>query len=496
MGYPNWIERISDVLAEDIRTRTNNPTLNAVLGVVDGAGKSIGGNLGDFQANTNLTNLLAVIGGGFETANKDLHTLLYTEAAAYINNVACPATPVGGSMLDVLVEDIWERTNNKNLNALLGVVDGAGKSLGGNIGDFQANTNLQTLLAVIGGGFETDNVNLYTRLYTGAVAYINDVACPAAPVAGSLLNVLVEGIYERTNNKTLNALIGVTDTAGHSLGGNIGDFMTRTNLQSVLAMLGLPDDANGSLYARLGAFTTAAPLKTTLDNIEVDTKYINDVACPAAPVAGSMLQVLVEDIWERTNNKNLNALLGVADVAGRSLTGNLGDFQAQTNLQTLLAALGIPDVAGKPLYTCLVTDRLDNAVYGLSAIEQHITSATGIFSEQADTPVNITAILASETTVFDLSVASTRYRVLSLRLKAADPSTETMTVRLYELINDVLTVVDTFAIDAANWGTYHSLMDMFGIPHLAGDNLKVTVQMSGGAEVAVTGQYSHSKTNV
>ena len=41
MGYPNWIERISDVLVDGIRTRTNNPTLNAVLGVPDGAGKSI-----------------------------------------------------------------------------------------------------------------------------------------------------------------------------------------------------------------------------------------------------------------------------------------------------------------------------------------------------------------------------------------------------------------------------------------------------------------------
>jgi len=40
------------------------------------------------------------------------------------------------------------------------------------------------------------------------------------------------------------------------------------------------------------------------------------------------------------------------------------------------------------------------------------------------------------------------------------------------------------------------LMDMFGLPHLAGDSLKVTVQVSGGVGVVVTGQYSHAKTNV
>jgi hypothetical protein len=46
----------------------------------------------------------------------------------------------------------------------------------------------------------------------------------------------------------------------------------------------------------------------------------------------------------------------------------VGVFSGQTNLKTLLAALGIPDVAGKPLYTCLITDRLDHATYGLSAL--------------------------------------------------------------------------------------------------------------------------------
>jgi len=113
-----------------------------------------------------------------------------------------------------------------------------------------------------------------------------------------------------------------------------------------------------------------------------------------------------------------------------------------------------------------------------------------IFHEQPDVAVTIDAIAGGETNVFDLSVAATRYIVRNLRLKLADPVVETCTVRLYELVNDALIVVDTFAIDGANFTTHHSLMDMFGLPHLAGDNLKVTVRMSGGAAVAVTGQYS------
>jgi hypothetical protein len=85
--------------------------------------------------------------------------------------------------------------------------------------------------------------------------------------------------------------------------------------------------------------------------------------------SASLSTTILDGIDGRANNPTLNALLGVSDGAGKSINGNIGDFQARTNLQTLLASLGIPDVAGKDLYTCLITDRLDNATYGLSALE-------------------------------------------------------------------------------------------------------------------------------
>ncbi len=84
--------------------------------------------------------------------------------------------------------------------------------------------------------------------------------------------------------------------------------------------------------------------------------------------SASLATTILDGIGGRANNSTLNALLGVTDAAGRSINGNIGDFQAQAQLTTLLAALGIPDVAAKPLYTCLITDRLDSATYGLSAL--------------------------------------------------------------------------------------------------------------------------------
>lgn len=115
-----------------------------------------------------------------------------------------------------------------------------------------------------------------------------------------------------------------------------------------------------------------------------------------------------------------------------------------------------------------------------------------LFDQQPDTAVSVNAILASETNIFDLNVTGTTYQVNNLRLKSVDPGAETITVRLRELINDVSTIVDTFTIDTTNFGTYHSLMDMFGLPQLTGDDIQVTVQASAVGPYAITGQYQHS----
>ena len=123
-----------------------------------------------------------------------------------------------------------------------------------------------------------------------------------------------------------------------------------------------------------------------------------------------------------------------------------------------------------------------------------------VTEQQADTAVNLSLIqAAAATNVFDLSVAGFSYVVNTLRVKSADPTNggataQTVTITLWELINDVLTAIDTFIIDGTNFGTYFSLMDMFGLNHLAGDNLKVTAALSAGATtpIVVTGQYQHS----
>lgn len=159
-----------------------------------------------------------------------------------------------------------------------------------------------------------------------------------------------------------------------------------------------------------------------------------------------------------------------------------------------------------PAEVAAIEAKLDHAAHGLAALKVLIDAveakldvqkgSTGVFYEQADVAVDITAVNTGETDVLHLSAASTRYIVRSLRLKSVTPGANTITVRLYELENGALTEVDSFAITAANFATHFSLMDMFGLPHLAGDELQVTVRASAGGPYVVTGQYSHGKTNV
>lgn len=123
-----------------------------------------------------------------------------------------------------------------------------------------------------------------------------------------------------------------------------------------------------------------------------------------------------------------------------------------------------------------------------------MSGALGVFYEQADVPLTLTADSDSAKVVLQLKTASTRYALHNLRIKSADPGANTVTVYLYELINDVQVNVDTFAITTSNFTNHFSLADMFGVNQIFGDNIMVTVAASAGS-YAITGQYNYAKTN-
>ena len=129
----------------------------------------------------------------------------------------------------------------------------------------------------------------------------------------------------------------------------------------------------------------------------------------------SALQVLIAARATQTSVDNLNA--------------DLGDWSARTNLQSLLTSLGIPDTAGKPLYTVLVTDRLDSATFGLSALNTDLDS---IISSLGDGTTGLAAIKAY---------------VDSLETWLGNPSGDTLTTitaKLGNLSVNLATILQTF----------------------------------------------------
>jgi hypothetical protein len=125
-----------------------------------------------------------------------------------------------------------------------------------------------------------------------------------------------------------------------------------------------------------------------------------------------------------------------------------------------------------------------------------LTYGVDVTRELPEPAVNITATNAAETDFLNLPVYPTRhYYVKSVTLKCADPGANSVAVRLYLRVNNVLVNVSTFTITNANFANYFNLFDMFGKVSLAGDQLQVTVRASAGGPYVVTGQYALSQTD-
>ena len=319
------------------------------------------------------------------------------------------------------------------------------------------------------GVFTLDPNNPFSQL-PGMVDYviIRD-QCGFVPAADGANNVTPEDVI---GNKTDTAayVLGATESLMRYLKGLHGAAITATGTADAGSTAGLVRDAarteiddwwNGQTLLMLTG--TAAGQKRPITDFAAATDDI--IVSPDFDQVigvGDVYVILAHynQIVPRTADSVLNAL--TSQVVGRKD-------------DTALAVVG--NVASLMRYV--------KGIIGL------LSPVDNVFKEQADVAVNINAILAAETDVLNLAVAATRYIVRSLRLKSADPGANTVTVRLYGLVNDGLILVDSFAITTANFGTYYSLMDMFGLPYLAGDRLQVTVQASAGGPYVVTGQYSH-----
>ena len=217
---------------------------------------------------------------------------------------------------------------------------------------------------------------------------------------------------------------------------------------------------NAYFYTRI---TRGESIETKVDTVITDTEKLYDVSFGVSPVDGSLASFIATGgtalgtrlpaskslydviVLDRLDNGTygLSAIETLVD----EVESNIGNFQGQTNLQTLLASLGIPDTLNKPLYTCVITDRLDHASYGLSALN---TDLDAIIVETdkltgGEYTGTVSAGTAAETTLKEITT-STRVEIKSIWLDLTLLVTADATIKLYHKIDG--TNYKVFEVDA------------------------------------------------
>jgi len=321
------------------------------------------------------------------------------------------------------------------------------------------------------------------------------------PTADSAANASMSDVIgnktDTVGGDSLVALIKILDTAVDAIQTDLGNPSGRTNLQTILALLGNPDIAGKSIYEfvknirEVAVDGSSIPLANTLSDIlHKDGSYTYDNTTDSLEAISDSIASGVIEIEADAGTTATN----IIDAA--ALTQGVDDWWQGA---TLVSVNGQNAGQARPIVSFdVATDSLDVYPAFLNTPDAGddfllISSwRPHVFDQQPAVAVSVAANIAA-VDIFDLNTAGVTYMVNSLILKAADPGAETITVKLKELINDVSTVVDTFAITTANYATYFSLYDMFSRHHLAGDDIQVTIEASADNAYALTGQYQYAQ---
>ena len=438
----------SNLVVEDADVKSAVDDINADLGEPE-----------DAETST----LHGKVGTDTEMADRSLFDLLMSAGPAAFPAAADPANDVS---LGAVLRGI--------LTSLVGSDDYDGYT---NISN-SANVSINAIFQKFAVLFAADGVNSFNPTIQGAARTDLELALAALATyisaSGGALSIQVNNNDARTDlEQALEDYFAVIGCDGAnvfnpSIGGT-----ARTTLEAALAAIG----------TALGAEFDGTPdlydvLMTGLDSSAIANNF-----------DGGILEVLKAGLEKTTTgafDPDTDSNEAIAEIVS-NINTNVGDLSGHTLISL---ALKWGDIARN--LDLILGSRWDASGDLGTDIASILTAVAPAWKPQADVAVDITAINGSETNVFDLSTASTSYMINNLRLKAADPGANTITVKLYELINDALTVVDTFSITTDNYGTYVGLVDMFGTDHLAGDSLKITVQCDAGGPYAITGQYHYS----
>lgn len=494
MIVPGAVDNTTNLLTSDVVGRQDDtiPAMNLAPGndTLVRQGKAILERIGATPADPG-DSLLTSVGQRNATASlDDMTDVTTTDIEAKLRRILLRMS--GAGVFSSTIQGAARTELDDMLGQMATYFVAVGAAMSIQINGNLARTNLQQVWQDFSVVFGADGANVFNPTIQGAARTDLDTAlnilATYLTAAGAAMSIQVNGNLARTNlEQAFEDFVAVFGADGANVFNPTIQGAAQTNLDAALAQLAIYFAAAG---AAMSVQVNGGAARANLELILED--YFAVVGIDGANVFNPTIQGVARTTIEAA----FDGLAAYVVAAGAALSVTIDPGgAARTTLATLWNDLGQMLAGAAGITTWPVAAAPGNGVSIAEAIRQIYNDIVAInsgFQEQADTAVNITAIAAGETDVLNLAVAATRYIVRSLRLKSADPGANTVTVRLYELVNDVSTVVDTFTMDTANFATYQSLADMFGLMHLAGDNLRVTVQASAGGPYAITGQYSHA----
>jgi len=317
---------------EDILEYTTTDTLKNAIEDDD---DSVYNRLGDPTGRTNFQSLTAMLELN-DIANYNLDDILRTGFVdATIANLGT------GSIME-RIGTIGNVTNNRSVLEGMGLPD----------------TDLTTLYELLVIGYTTAGANLGTGSIMERIGTIGNADYNRSVLEGM-------GLPDLVNTTLYELLVTGYVTEGLAVKGgaliekhNYMIDLVEDNTDSVLNRIGAFDgdaDPNGSIFLALGN-----PVTTSIWDA---VQYINHVAFPTVPVAGSLggfiasggtaIGTLLAD------SRSIIDAIGHdgADILTRGLGNNIGNFEDQTNFKSLLAVLGGAsfDTQNNSLYGYLVT---------------------------------------------------------------------------------------------------------------------------------------------
>ena len=303
--------------------------------------------------------------------NGGLGTQLPASSSLYdttknVNTVGVTSAPVANTLADTLHKDgsfTYDNTTD-SLEAISDAVSTATDDVkylyatadGGTIYPTKVldNSILSILMTKQSGGDTSDFDNSTDSLEAIADAIASGSTDVTATSNGTTTTIVASGLTQGDDYWNGCVIISLSPT-------NPGQARIVTDF----------DDATDTLtvYPAFSAATNSGDTFSMISGMSLyeNIKNLSTIGITSAPVANTLADTLHKD-GSFTYDNTTDSLEAISDKV-TEVNIDLGNFSGQTNLQSALAVLGVPDVAGKDLYTCLITDRLDNATYGLSAIE-------------------------------------------------------------------------------------------------------------------------------